>query len=196
MQDLCSKSRPRDRIVETARDLFRRHGIKGVGVDAIAEAASTNKMTLYRHFGSKDELIAECLREQARSADAKWAELEAANPGDARAQLHAWVRMAADIALSEQRGCDLANAAIELPDEDHPARRVVEQFKREQRDRLAALCSKAGADDAEALADSLYLLLEGARVSRQSVGPDGPCSHFVRAADTVIASFVTAKEKA
>jgi hypothetical protein len=72
----------------------------------------------------------------------------------------------------------------------------VEQFKREQRDRLAALCSKAGADDAEALADSLYLLLEGARVSRQSVGPDGPCSHFVRAADTVIASFVTAKEKA
>ena len=50
----CSsrRSRPRDRIVTTARDLFHRFGIRGIGVDAIAEAAGTNKMTLYRHFGS------------------------------------------------------------------------------------------------------------------------------------------------
>ena len=45
--------KPRERIVSTARDLFRKHGIRGIGVDAIAEAADTNKMTLYRHFGSK-----------------------------------------------------------------------------------------------------------------------------------------------
>ena len=44
--------------MEAARDLFRKHGFRGVGVDAIAEAAGTNKMTLYRHFGSKDDLIA------------------------------------------------------------------------------------------------------------------------------------------
>ena len=49
--------RPRERIVASAQDLFHRHGIRGVGVDTIAEAAGTNKMTLYRHFGSKDELI-------------------------------------------------------------------------------------------------------------------------------------------
>jgi len=55
--DICSKGRPRDRIVDTAQDLFREHGIKGVGVDAIAEAAGTNKMTLYRHFASKDVLF-------------------------------------------------------------------------------------------------------------------------------------------
>jgi len=189
MQDLGSKARPRERIVDTARDLFRRHGIKGVGVDAIAEAAGTNKMTLYRHFGSKDELIAACLREQAQQAETRWAELEAAFP-DPRARLHGWVRIAAGLACGENRGCDLANAAIELPDEDHPARRVIEEFKRTQRDRLAALCRAAGATDADTLADSLSLLLEGARVSRQSVGPDGPCGRFVRAADMLIATLL------
>jgi len=53
---------PRQRILEAADDLFRRVGIRGVGVEAIAEAAGTNKMTLYRHFESKDELIAEWVR--------------------------------------------------------------------------------------------------------------------------------------
>jgi AcrR family transcriptional regulator len=191
MQDLCSKARPRERIVDTARDLFRRHGIKGVGVDAIAEAAGTNKMTLYRHFGSKDELIAECLREQAGRAEAKWAELESGF-AEPRERLHGWVRMAAEIACGDSRGCDLANAAIEIPDENHPARRVVEEFKRAQRDRLAALCRDAGAGDPETLADSLSLLLEGARVSRQSVGPDGPCARFVKAADAIIATMTSA----
>jgi AcrR family transcriptional regulator len=189
MQDLGSKARPRERIVDTARDLFRRYGIKGVGVDTIAEAAGTNKMTLYRHFGSKDELIAACLRDQAQRAQARWAELEAAYP-EPRARLHRWVRIAAELACGENRGCDLANAAIELPDEDHPARRVIEEFKRTQRDRLAALCRAAGATDADTLADSLSLLLEGARVSRQSVGPDGPCGRFVRAADMLIATLL------
>ena|SRR5689334_22323699 len=192
---LCSKARPRDRIVDTARDLFRRHGIKGVGVDAIAEAAGTNKMTLYRHFGSKDELIAECLREQASLAETIWAELEQAYP-EPRARLHGWVRVAAEIVGGDSRGCDLANAAIEIPDEHHPARRVVEGFKRAQRDRLARLCRDAGAPDPETLADSLSLLIEGARVSRQSVGPDGPCARFVKAADALIASLTDAVQPA
>ncbi|TIX15558.1 MAG: helix-turn-helix transcriptional regulator, partial [Mesorhizobium sp.] len=50
---VVERSRPRDRILETAQDMFHKHGIKGVGVDAITEAAGTNKMTLYRHFESK-----------------------------------------------------------------------------------------------------------------------------------------------
>lgn len=54
--------RPKDRILGTARSLFRRCGIRGTGVDAIAETAGTNKMTLYCHFHSKDELIVACLQ--------------------------------------------------------------------------------------------------------------------------------------
>jgi AcrR family transcriptional regulator len=56
---------PRERLLAVAAELFYRHGIRAVGVEAIAEAAGTNKMTLYRHFPSKDELVAEYLR-QAR----------------------------------------------------------------------------------------------------------------------------------
>src|SRR6266849_2126276 len=82
---------PRERILATARELFFRHGIRAVGVDAIAEAAGTNKMTLYRHFASKDELVAEYLRQTAKLADAGWDRLEKLHPGDPRAQLRAWL---------------------------------------------------------------------------------------------------------
>src|SRR4051812_17871467 len=82
MGEASLRNKPRSRIVETARDLFRKHGIKGIGVDAIAEAAGTNKMTLYRHFGSKDELIAECMRDQACRAQELWTTLERDYPGD------------------------------------------------------------------------------------------------------------------
>ena len=190
MDDPCAaKARPRDRIVDTASGLFRKHGIRGIGVDAIAEAAGTNKMTLYRHFGSKDELIAECLRDVASRAEAVWTEFETTYPGDPLAQLHAWVRLGAACVFTEGRGCDLANAAVELPEGDHPARRVIEDFKKAQRNRLAALCRATGVAQPDLLADTLSLLLEGARVNRQSVGLDGPCARFVGMGEAIIASF-------
>src|SRR6266566_4051038 len=82
---------PRERIIAVAADLFYRHGIRAVGVEAIAEAAGTNKMTLYRHFDSKDELVAEYLRCLASCAGKFWNDLEAAHPGDPRAQLRGWL---------------------------------------------------------------------------------------------------------
>ena len=181
--------KPRERIVSTARDLFRRHGIRGVGVDAIVEAAHTNKMTLYRHFGSKDELVVACLREFAREADEIWGEFEVDHPGDALAQLHAWVRCGAECVVDDGRGCDMANAAVELADSDHPARHVIEEFKTAHRNRLVVLCRDAGIVQAEMLADALWLLIEGARVSRQSMGAKGPCGRFVLIAEAVIAAF-------
>src|SRR3954471_14308673 len=87
--------RPRERILQAARDLFHRRGIRGVGVETIAEAAGTNKMTLYRHFDSKDDLIVAYLRGVAAEAEAIWADIERKNPGDALAQLHSWLDLAA-----------------------------------------------------------------------------------------------------
>jgi AcrR family transcriptional regulator len=183
--------KPRERIISTARDLFRKHGIRGVGVDAIAEAAGTNKMTLYRHFGSKDELVAECLRDVAREVELEWQEVEAASPGDPLAQMREWVHCGAEcVHMEDGRGCDMANAAVELADSaDHPARQVIEEFKRKQRDRVAQLARAGGITEAELLADTLCLLLEGARVSRQTVGAEGPCAHLIASLDAVIASF-------
>src|SRR5438105_15196093 len=81
---------PRERILAAARQLFYSRGIRPVSVDEIAAAAGTNKMTLYRHFESRDQLIAEYLRHLPADADASWAEAARACPGDARAQLD-WV---------------------------------------------------------------------------------------------------------
>ena len=78
---------PRERIIAAAADLFLKHGIRGVGVEAIAEAADTNKMTLYRHFESKDELVAEWVRGLIAQKDAAWDEIVAKNPDDPAAQL-------------------------------------------------------------------------------------------------------------
>ena len=58
----ASKRPARDRIFETARELFYQHGIRAVGVETIASEADATKMTLYRNFPSKDELVAEVLR--------------------------------------------------------------------------------------------------------------------------------------
>jgi AcrR family transcriptional regulator len=187
--ETASSARPRDRILETAQQLFHKHGIRGVGVDAIADAAGTNKMTLYRHFGSKDDLVAECLRAAAGSAAVLWDEIAAAHPDDKLQQVHAWVRVVAQCVVADDRGCALANAAVELTEPNHPARRVIEEFKQEQRRRLARLCAEAGIPRAELLADSLSLLLEGARVSCQAVGPNGPSAKFVEMAEAIIASF-------
>src|SRR5438445_9158474 len=101
-----SDAAPRERILSSALDLFYRHGIRAVGVDAIAEAAATNKMTLYRHFASKDLLVAECLRRWAAETDAAWDETARAHEGDKREQLQAWLRYMAEFKLSmAERGC-------------------------------------------------------------------------------------------
>jgi AcrR family transcriptional regulator len=180
---------PRDRIVACAQDLFHRHGIRGVGVETIAEAAGTNKMTLYRHFASKDDLILEYLNYKGRKADEIWANIESASPGDPVGQLYGFIGQAAKFIANDERGCDLANAAVELTEAGHPALKVIEEFKVRQRDRLAALCGAAGAAQPGLLADTIVLLIEGARVSRRSVGTEGPSANLLRTSEAVIASF-------
>jgi AcrR family transcriptional regulator len=180
---------PRARLLAVASELFYRHGIRAVGVEAIAEAAGTNKMTLYRHFPSKDELVAECLRQFAREGVQRWTRYEEAYPSDPRGQISAWLAEVAKIlADKNHRGCALANAAIELPDKTHPARRVVEEFKLGQRNHLAGLCRSAGLNNPEVLADELYMLLEGARVTAQSIGTEGLGARLTRMGEAMIAA--------
>jgi AcrR family transcriptional regulator len=180
---------PRARILKAARELFYRHGLHTVSVDAIAEAADTNKTTLYRHFASKDELVAECLREYGRMLETAWAEIERVHAGQPKEQLLAWLRFLAEFKLDgTERGCAFANAAVELPEPDHPARRVIEEFKRRHRDLIIELCRKAGLRDPELLADELFLLCEGARVTIQSLGPRGPAERLAEMFQMLVAA--------
>ena len=166
---------PRERILAVAREFFYRRGIHAVGVDAIAEAAGTNKMTLYRHFASKDDLVAACLRELAAEIDAEWDAIAAAHPRDPKGELTAWLQHIGQWFIRESgRGCALANAAVELPDQNHPARQVIREHKSAVRERLVKLCRDAGLRDPEAVASQVFLVCEGARVAAQSLGSDEP----------------------
>ena len=178
---------PRERILQAARELFYRDGIGAVSVDAIAAAAGTNKMTLYRHFTSKDELAAAYLGQLADDADSLWETARAERPGDADAQLRYLLRRVSQFADEcSGRGCALANAAVELSAPRHPARRVIETHKRRQRERLVALVREAGYAKPERVADELFLLVEGARVSLQSVGPGGPGERVYALAEAML----------
>ena len=180
---------PRERLLAVACELFYRHGINTVGVEAIAEAAQTNKMTLYRHFRSKDELVAECLRDRDREMEVAWLAIESAHGGDPMGRLLAWLDRLAEFKLEAGlRGCAFANAAIELPDPEHPARKVIEAIKSRHRARLVELCRAAGLRDPELLADELFLLGEGARVSLQSVGLNGPASRLAEMFHRLVAA--------
>src|SRR5262249_39136611 len=185
---------PRQRILAAAADLFYRHGIRAVGVDAIAEAAGTNKMTLYRHFSSKDELVAEYLRQSSRATDAGWDELKSLYPNDPLAQLRAWLKDMADhVGDRGERGCPVANAAVEVPDANPPARRVIEECKNSQRVRLVELCRSTALSEPELLADELHLMLEGARVTAQSLGREGLADRMLRMGEALIAAHAPAK---
>ena len=103
--------------------------------------------------------------------------------------MRGWLKeMAARVGSDDERGCALANAAVELPEKEHPARRVIETFKTAQRRRIIELCSAADLTDPEMLADELFLLLEGARVTAQSIGRDGLSDRFVRMGEAMIAA--------
>ena len=185
---------PRERLLAAARELFYRHGIHAIGVDAIAEAAGTNKMTLYRHFDSKDALVVECLRRLTAEFDVSWDAIAAAHAGDPRGQLLSWLRHVGEWKLSAaDRGCALANTAVEISDPNHPARRFIDQQKRQYREKLVGLCRQARLREPELLADKVFLLCEGARVSLQSVGANGPAARLVDMLQGLVAEHTPAR---
>jgi len=180
---------PRERILNAARELFYSRGIRAVSVDEIAAAAQTNKMTLYRHFESKDRLVAEYLRSLNAYAIVRDEETIRPYAGDPYAQLRALVaRHGEDLCKADLRGCPVANAAVEFPEKDHPARAVIEECKNQQRDRIVKLCREAGYAEPEQLAEQLFLLFDGACVNVQSLGRCGPGSRFTEMAYALMAS--------
>jgi AcrR family transcriptional regulator len=181
-----SKRPARDRIFETARELFYQHGIRAVGVEAIAHEAEATKMTLYRNFPSKDELVAEVLREQERDYWVWWDQVTSCCCDDPRGQLEAiFDAFETKACNADVHGCPLSNAAIELHEADHPAQKVSVAYKQQLHARLVDLCKRAGAID-EDLADGLMLLMEGSYTARVTLGSEGPARAVARAGRMLI----------
>ncbi len=186
----------RKRIFDTAAELFYREGIRAVGVESIAARADTTKMSLYRNYPSKDDLVAEWLREHDAKFWQMWDSMSQKHPGQARKQLQAaFALLAKHVSDPGARGCPMANAAVEITDKDHPARKVIEAHKGKLRARLAELCAGTGAREPALLADELFLLMEGAQVSTV-LGVRIPARSAVRAADALIDSHLGARRRA
>ena len=179
--------RAAEKILDAARDLFYREGIRAVGVDEVVRQAGVTKPSLYRAYPSKDELAASYLRRYDKEFWARFQESVFARPGDARAQmLHFLGGVGRRSQKPRYRGCGMTNAAVEYPEPDHPARLVSEDNKKELRRRLRAMAAEMGAGEPDELGDGLLLLIEGAYISAQLFGPGGPSKAVARSAELLI----------
>jgi AcrR family transcriptional regulator len=161
-------SAARDRVLATASRLFHREGVRAVGVDRIAAEAGVGKMTLYRHFATKDDLVVAVLEGRDGPARDALAAAIADAGDDPRARLLAPFAMLEPWFASRGfRGCPFMNASLELPDPGHPARAVARRHKAATRDTFATAARAAGTADPDALADQLAVLFDGAIAQAQ-----------------------------
>ena len=201
------RPRVRDRIFQTACDLFYRHGIRAVGVDAIATEAGTNKMSFYRAFPSKDDLVAEYLQDQQRGYFAWWDQAIAPHAGNARRQIEVLFDSYLDLArvkpkgdcgggCKTSRGCALGNAAVEIPEGDAALGKIVHDYKTEIRKRLRKLAREAGAREADMLGDALMLLMEGGYYTRLTFpNNSGPVSAIPKVVRTLLDCAIESEPK-
>ena len=176
-----------EQILLAASELFYSQGIRATGVDAIAKAAKTTKMTLYRYFPSKDDLIVAFLHkrdEDFRAWFVAQVEGKADKPKDKLVALfdviNEWM------AIPEFRGCAFINASAEFPLEGNPVHQVSAEFYDKFRSYIADLATQCGARDPASLAFQLSLLVEGAIVSEQMKKQSGSAQQAKQAAIMLI----------
>jgi len=159
------------RILDAAEDLFYLEGARNVGIDAVVKRAGVNKMSLYRQFESKEDLLRHYL---LRRDEKFWAYFDASlakHPDEPRAQLRQlFVDLALRTSAASYRGCPFVNIAVEFPDRTHVARRMVADNKARLVKRLTDLAKAAGVADASWLGKALALLIEGAYAASQTYG--------------------------
>jgi AcrR family transcriptional regulator len=179
---------PKDKVFQTAARLFYQHGYRAIGVDTIAAESGIGKMTLYRHYPSKDDLIVAYLKD---SNDEFWNYFEQSTK-DAltpREKLLAFFQGLQDYVTSpECYGCPFLNVATEYPETDYPGHQVALEHKQTARARFRQLAKEAGAKKPDVLADQLFLLMDGAYMASRMFGAKNPAAHLAEAARTLIDS--------
>ncbi|AOJ67571.1 MULTISPECIES: TetR/AcrR family transcriptional regulator [Burkholderia] len=181
-------SEAQQHLLRAAQELFYQEGIRAVGVEAVVERAGVNKMSLYRQFASKDELVLAYLDRMDTCFFERFDASAAKHPGDPKAQL---VQYFDDLAQRASqpgyRGCPFLNVATEFSNLEHPARLAVADNKGRLMARLVALSEAAGAREPQALADALALLIEGIYAASQTYRPGAsPIGGAPRAARQLI----------
>ena len=179
----------RDRILETASTLFYERGVRAVGVDLVVAEAGVAKTSLYRHFGTKDDLVAAFLAREDEDFWGTWGRVAEKHVDDAEAELDAHLEWIGErVGRPNYRGCPQINVAAEFPEADHPARRVAAAHKRELRRRLKGIAERLSARRPDELAGQLALLINGAFVSSQVLEAGEATPLLQRTAHALIAA--------
>jgi AcrR family transcriptional regulator len=174
------------RILETADLLFYDEGIRAVGVDRLISASSVTKATFYKHYRSKDRLIAEYVDHRHRQAVEELADM-VDQQEDAEAVLRALQQSISTwISSAEFRGCPFINAAAEFSDPLHPVRRSVITHREWFVGALEQLVRELGHPLAGDAADDLMLARDGAMTGGYAGDPIAASTALARAFDRVI----------
>jgi len=157
----------RERILDTAYELFSRHGTRAVGVDRIIAECGIAKMTLYRNFPSKDELILAFLDQRAERWTHEWLESEAAKRGGSPAQRLLAVFDTFDGWFREEdfEGCSFINVMLEIVEPESAVRQASVRHLESIRAFLRGLAQDAGIADPDGFARQWHILMKGSIVS-------------------------------
>jgi AcrR family transcriptional regulator len=184
----------RARLVHAAIELFYSHGFQAVGVDQVIAAAGVTKTTFYKHFESKDDLVAAAIRQRDAWEMQAWtAAVEKLAGDDPRQKLLAFFDVL-DVWFNapDFRGCQFINAAAEFPNPQDPVHQVAAAHKRKNRDYFRDLAAAAGAADPESFADRYTALVEGTLVLRHVHGRDDAAKVIKPAVESLLANALPA----
>jgi AcrR family transcriptional regulator len=177
-----SSSGAQGRIIEAALEAFNIDGVPGVSADTIIEQAGVAKMTLYKHYPTKEALAAAYVHERSDRWMA-WLTARVGKRGRTPRQrllalfdaLDEWLKS------DDYYGCPFHRAAADFPDVKHPIHKEVIRNKRQLRALVVELVRAAGLDDQALVVDQLLLLMAGAEIMAQIEG-DPKYSRFARRA--------------
>lgn len=179
------KKLARTSVLNVANDLFYHCGIRAVGVETIVSQAGVAKISLYRSFPSKDDLITAYLEEQALTFWREW-DNAVDEQDDARTQLLTIMTLLNRLMTTpDYRGCPFINYTAEFSDPEHPGHVVVQAAKAETHRRFTRLATALGSKLPSQLADCLLLMVEGAFAISQTYG-SGPINSLQWGAEALI----------
>lgn len=154
------------RVLETASRLFYAHGVRAVGIEWIVAESGVAKTSLYRHFKTKDDLIAAFLEREDREFWAQWDENVYTGEGDPMRELTALLDgIGQRVSRKGYRGCPQINVSAEFSDPNHPARKIRARHKAEMFERLRAIVHRIGTPHPDDTTYQLSLLIDGAFTS-------------------------------
>lgn len=157
----------RERVLRAAYDLFSRHGTRSVGVDTVIGEAGVAKMTLYRNFASKDDLILAFLARRETLWTHGWVQAESRRRGDTPAQrlLAIFEIFGEWFARPDFEGCSFMTTLLEVADRDSPVRQSSVQHLANIRSYLQELAAEAGVQDPDSFARQWHILMKGSIIA-------------------------------